>query len=108
MPGQAKDTERGQLYTVVMEFEGTTSVSQFMASCAREAFQRWLEGLSGHATYGLTNDQVSRLAKGVGTCVNEDPSPIAGLQNVWCAEVLANRRGMALLNIVGTCPLRIT
>jgi hypothetical protein len=31
-----------RLYTVVMEFEGMTSVSQFKASSARDALELWL------------------------------------------------------------------
>jgi hypothetical protein len=105
MPELAKGINSDQLYTVVMDFEGTTSVAQFRASSADSAVRLWLDGLTTRGSYGLSDSQLARLIEGSRPENLDAPStPIEGVQGVWCTEVLAGSHGMALLNIIATCP----
>jgi hypothetical protein len=47
-----------------MDFEGTTSATQFRADSAKNALRLWLDDLAGRDSYGLTDDQRARLAAG--------------------------------------------
>jgi hypothetical protein len=98
MPRSVK-TKR--LFTVVMEFEGTTSVSQFKATNAEDALRLWLKGLRRADRHGLTAKQASRLAAGSKSDEDVIPALLNGIKNVWCTTVLAGK-GMALLNIIAT------
>jgi hypothetical protein len=107
---------RKKLFTVILEFEGTTSVSQVWASSPVYALDRWRDGLCDHGTYGLTGDQASRLAKSLELAKslgNEAdaqaesdggpfPTPVATVENVWCTSTLTEHNSLALLNIVET------
>jgi len=99
MPRSAK-TKR--LFSVVMDFEGTTSVSQFKAAKPEDALRLWLKGLSKPNRYGLTAKQASRLVTGSESDEDMIPALLDGITNVWCSGVLAADKGMALLNIIGT------
>ena len=68
------------LFTVVMEFEGTTSVSQVRADGPAEAVRHWLERLGSGTAYGLTRDQARRLREGF-SGDDYDPVPLQGLVN---------------------------
>jgi len=50
------------LFTVILEFEGTTSVSQSSARNIGEAYRNWLQGLKDPVGFGLSVDQAERLA----------------------------------------------
>jgi hypothetical protein len=92
-----------RLFTVIMDFEGTTSAAQFRTSSVHEALRLWLNGLSQPKSYGLTNRQRLKLAGGVtGLDLNLAPSPLEGLQSIWCSTVSASGGGMALLNVIET------
>jgi hypothetical protein len=91
-----------RLFTVVMEFEGTTSVSQFQAANADDALRLWLKGLRKPGPYGLTAKQVSRLVRGSESDEGMIPALLDGIRSVWCTWVLAADKGMALLNIIAT------
>ena len=89
------------LYTVIMEFEGTTSVSQTTASTVVEALALWADGLRQPENYGLSSASAHRLFD----CIREEkdvkPVGIRETVNVWCTTVLAGD-SLALLNIVKT------
>jgi hypothetical protein len=104
-----ESANRGRLFTVLMEFEGTSSVSQFLADSAESALRLWLDGLSIKGGYGLTDRQRRRLSDGwsdLGLGLN--PTPLDGLQGAWCSSVLPKRGAMATLNIVETVARRPT
>ncbi len=90
------------LFTVLMEFEGTTSPSQFTARDVEQAFKKWLKGLHKPNRYGLTERQRLRVVKGAEDTPYMAASLLSGLQNVWCVTLLAKRGGLVLLNIVQT------
>jgi hypothetical protein len=91
-----------------MEFEGTTSVSQFIAEQAADALKLWLAGLGEPNAYGLSGSS-ARLLKAAFADEHafvDDPaamlSPIQGVASVWCTT--ARVRGkLALLTLVKTC-----
>jgi hypothetical protein len=92
-----------------MDFEGTTSVSQFRARSPRETILRWVAGLAKPDSYGLTTSQRLRLIRGYNYFHQEDrgndfhrPVPLDELESAWCTTVSCIRKGMALLNIIET------
>ena len=99
-------SRRKRLFTVVMDFEGTTSVSQFRARSVEDAVRLWRKDLDQWGIYGLNEPQRKRLAAGYGDVeLGIAPVLLDGLQNVWCSSVSARRKGSALLNIVETVQL---
>jgi len=98
-------SSRKRLYTVIMEFEGTTSASQFRATSVEAAVRLWRKGLGQAGSYGLKEGQHKRLADGYGDLeLGTKPALLDGLQNAWCTSVLAKRNSSALLNIIETVP----
>lgn len=90
------------LYTVIMEFEGTTSISQKTAKTAVEALALWSDGLRQPEHYGLAPASARRLFDSIREKHDMKPVNINGTANVWCTTVLAGEN-LALLNIVKTC-----
>ena len=95
-----------KLFTVVMHFEGTTSVVQFEARSVQEAHMLWLRDLDLAGMFGLDEDQRDRLLEG---SKHFDPRllpmPLPALQNMFCAGIRAKGGGLALLNIIETVSL---
>lgn len=86
-----------------MDFEGTTSATQFRTDSVRNALRLWFDDLSQPHSYGLTDLQRERLAEGcTDSDIDIDPTPLADLQSIWCSTVLARSGSLALLNIVET------
>lgn len=85
------------LFTVILEFDGGTYISQFQASSAYAAARmhaQYLVDIKGMDT--LSNRM--RLAEHLS---QERPVPIGGVRKVWCSS--ASLRGkLALVNIVAT------
>ena len=98
-----RDEVKGKrLFTVFLELEGTTSVSQFNAASVEEALDLWVENLTGPQDYGLTEDQALRLATAFRSdCDAKSLVPLKGLQRVWCTTCRAGN-SLALLNLVET------
>src|SRR5262245_21665218 len=99
MDNQPRDSG---LFTVVMEFDGTTSISQFVAARVGDALKLWLIRLQEPNAYGLSRS----LARSLHTAFVKHPSTapvrIEGVANVWCTTAFVGRK-FALLNIVKTC-----
>lgn len=94
----AKSNDR-TLYTVLMEFVGTTSAAQIRAADAQEALTLWFAGLVEADHYGLSIKDANRLRESSG--VSESPIPVQGLQNVWCTTVLSGD-DLALFHVIRT------
>jgi len=92
-----------RLFTVIMDFEGITSATQFRASSVEDALRLWLDALSQPHACGLTDPQRARLLSD-SNAFDRDmaPTPLQGLQSTWCSTVSPNDRGLALLNIIET------
>jgi hypothetical protein len=90
------------LYTVIMEFEGTTSVIQMTATSVVEALEVWSHGLRQSEHYGLAAASARRLYNRIQKQQDRKPVNIRGTANVWCTSVLVGQN-LALLNIVKTC-----
>lgn len=70
-----------KLYTFMMEFNGGTYISQVSASDPCSALEVWARALDPEAIEGLCDSVKAELVQGVS---DETPTPIEGLQNVWC------------------------
>lgn len=99
MPGKPS---ANHLYTVVLEFSGTTSVSQVRAASIQGAMSQWINKLSESDAYGLSEEAACQLhealeaQEGIGVLV-----PIEGLHSVWCVSALAGGE-LAVLNLIET------
>lgn len=89
------------LFTTILEFEGTTSVSQFAAPNVGDAYRSWFQGLKDPSRYGLNADQAERLASALSVEGLQPPTPLDSTENVWCTTVLVGEK-LALLNFVAT------
>jgi hypothetical protein len=86
------------LFTVLMEFEGTTSASQVKASSADDALRLWALRLSESGCYGLSGPAARQLQIALAT---DGMEGIDGLANVWCTTATVGER-LAILHIVKT------
>ena len=85
------------LFTVILEFDGGTYISQFRASSPHDAAVKQADhllDLNGMST--LTNRRLlaDRLSL-------ERPIAITGVRKVWCYSASVGRK-LALVNIVAT------
>ena len=85
------------LFTVLLEFDGGTHVSQFRAVSPRAAAVK-------HASHVIGNKAIAplvlrkRLAKDL---LEDIPIKIEGVRNVWCCSAVVGRK-LALVNIIET------
>jgi len=89
------------LFTVIMEFDGTTAAAQIRARDCDAALYGWLKELDTDGAYGLTKAQRIHLKAAYRPGVHGTPVPINGLGNVWCLTVSVNG-SLALLHLVKT------
>lgn len=89
------------LFTIILEFEGTTSVSQFAGPSVDVAYRDWFEGLKDPGRYGLNPKQAERLAAALSFDGLRSPTPLASTKNVWCTSTHVDEN-YALLNFVAT------
>ena len=89
------------LFTIILEFEGTTSVSQFAGPSVDAAYRAWFEGLKDPGRYGLDPTQAERLAAALSFDGLQTPTRLASTANVWCTSTNVDEN-YALLNFVAT------
>jgi hypothetical protein len=107
------------LFTITMEYAGTSSASQYVASDPVTAFEDWIAGLDQRYAYGLTPDQANDVANAIqerlrsnhflmnSSKINQDDIvSLPGMKNVWRFVTSIRRSGREpediLLHIVGT------
>lgn len=83
------------LYTVIADFEGTTSISQYQGRKPTEALQKWANSLDESDRYGFTTPQMNELRGAMKHRVWK-PALIEGARNVWYESVLAGNRLLEL------------
>ena len=89
------------LFTIVLEYEGTTAVSQVSGRSVNEAYRRWFQGLKDPGRYGLDPKQAKRLAAALSFDGLRSPTALASTTNVWCTSAHVDEN-YALLNFVAT------
>lgn|SRR5579884_1280468 len=85
------------LFTVIVEFDGGTYISQFRArsaQCAAANYAAHLVGIKGMSTLANRKRLASCLSR-------ERPVTIQGVRNVWCCSASIGKK-LALVNIVAT------
>jgi hypothetical protein len=85
------------LFTVVLEFDGGTYVSQFKAASTHAAAVKHTAHLIGIKGMSTPLNR-KRLADQLSL---EQPIAIPGIRNVWCCSASVGKR-LALVNIVAT------
>ena len=91
--------KRHRLYTILLEFESTTSVSQFRAASSTEALELWSRHLGDGHRYGLSPVQAQSIASDWDAQFSA--CPLNDVLGVWCHTVLAGA-SLALFNVVAT------
>ena len=89
------------LFTIILEFEGTTSVSQFSGRSVHEAYRSWFRGLKDAGRFGLNVKQAERLSAALSFEGLQPPTPLASTKNVWCTSTHVDE-SLALVNFVST------
>ena len=90
------------LFTVILEYSGTTSATQVRACCPDDAIQKWLKEIDEREAYGLTNEQGLKIREAFDP--GESAVPVRGLVNVWCTTILAGGE-LALLHLIATADI---
>jgi len=85
------------LFTLILEFDGGTYISQLRAASVARAVAQYPSQLLSNKTVSTLAVR-KRLAQSFST---ENPVVIEGVQNVWCCSGSAGNK-FALLNIVAT------
>jgi hypothetical protein len=99
MPDSVKETEH--LFTIIMQFAGTTSAAQVLAGDANQALTLWVDALSSGSHYGLSASDAARLRDSITKDADTEPVGITGQTNVWCTTALS-RKDLAILHIIET------
>src|SRR5215475_2576017 len=85
------------LFTVIVEFDGGTYISQFRARSAQRAAANYASHL-----VGIKGMRTSANRKRLASCLSrERPVAIQGVRDVWCCSASIGKK-LALLNIVAT------
>ena len=84
------------MFSIIYEFDGSTFVSQHMATNCKDAVSLWVEALHELENDGIT-PQIARAALELST-----PVPVAGLSGVWCDSAVVHDK-LVLIHIVDTC-----
>jgi hypothetical protein len=85
------------LFTMILEFDGGTYISQFQASSPDDAAVKhadYLVGLNGMSTPTIRRRLANRLSL-------RRPVAIEGVRKVWCCSASIGKK-LALVNIVAT------
>ena len=90
-----------RLYTLLLEFSGTTSVSQVQAQSPEEAVRQWIAKLLEPKAYGLSKGPARSLKSALDRQDGDSLAALNGLTRVWCATALVKKE-LALLHIVET------
>ncbi|MFT3997809.1 MAG: hypothetical protein QM667_10410 [Asticcacaulis sp.] len=91
-------TTRTSLYTVVLDYDGGTYISQVRAPDERAALFLWCDRFEAAETAAKTRKVASKVRKSLD---DDRPVLLSGCEFVWCAT--ASRKGkFILINIVKT------
>lgn len=86
-------------YTFILDYLGGTYLAQVEAENIQQATHTWVESLNIDEIKDFTKqDQDKIIEKGF---VDEEPTPINGMQNVWCF-LINTGKGTGLVNFVKT------
>ena len=85
-------------FTFIFEFEKGTYVKQFISSNLEKSLVIWFDSLNDNEIPQMNKDVKKQLEVDI---LNESPTPLHGMEDVWCMLFLLNRK-TALLNIVGS------
>lgn len=86
------------LYTIIVEFDGSTYISQITASTPSRALLRWTR--ERHRTKG--DGPPRKVHSRVGIDLREQaPTTVEGCRNVWCFSSVAGK-DLILIHIVST------
>jgi hypothetical protein len=84
---------KGNLYTIILEYNGGTYISQVAGHSVTEALCA-LSLQTGCSSWGMTRAEPSRISE-------DSPVLVAGCVGVWCASGSA-RHGLILVHIFDT------
>ena len=87
-------------YTLVLDYGGGTYISQVQSNSGHSAFTQWIKkelDLNILKVKKTTAEEVLRKVRDM----QETPTPIRGLVNVWCAALLLDDK-LGIVHIVKT------
>ena len=86
------------LFTMMLEYSGTSAISQLRAPSPKAASAKWAKEFNYAGTLGVGDETKSELMRDF---TREIPIPVKHTRNTWCSTGLGSGH-MALLYIVQT------
>ena len=83
------------LYSIVVDYDGGTFISQEIAVSPAEAIQFWSRNTSSIGFLKLTKSEQIELQQNLFNCT---PTPLNGIVNGWCEDSISDSREMILIN----------
>jgi hypothetical protein len=90
------------LFTIILDFDGGTYVSQVSSISVGATLPEWIRGLKQPESLGLDGRQAMAVAK-VFEIHERELAALRDTINVWCTTALVGEK-LAVLNIVATVP----
>ena len=92
------ETERKELFTLVVDIRGGTYLHQCTAPNVRMAVSSWARTFEPSTVEGLDEAGFRELTGGV---QNDEPTRVEGLDSVWCLSALVGD-DLAIVNVIQT------
>jgi hypothetical protein len=86
------------LFTMMLEYRGTSAISQARAPSAKAAAAKWAQEFDYAGTLGVGDEAKAEMMRDFS---RETPIPVKHTSNAWCSTGLGSGH-MALLYIVQT------
>jgi hypothetical protein len=96
--GGGRTGNKMPLYTIILDWEGGTYISQERAHSHEDALKKWARDLDTDPIESFGPSSHKQLV----SSLKGDPStPLDGLVNAWCQDAVLNGK-LALINVVRT------
>lgn len=83
------------LYSIVVDYDGGTFISQEIASSPAEAIQFWSRNTLSIGFLNLSKNEQIQLQQDLLNC---SPAALKGIINGWCEDSVLNSEKMILIN----------
>ena len=86
-----------KLYTVILEYNGGTYISQASGNSPAAALPKWISKLHDEemAKWKITRGELTRVIR------TDEPCPISGCVGVWCVTG-STKAGLVLIHLIAT------
>jgi prophage tail gpP-like protein len=97
-----KKSNHSHTFTFLVEYDGGTYISQWQATTAKSAVEKWARSFDFSVIPRMKNSRLGGFRRRI---IVESPTRITGTKGVWCTTEIFANKGM-LINIVRTAIAR--